>query len=83
MKSELAAAKEELPKLEATRDQFTQYYEVEEDKKKVKPTTSGIEEAQREAKIGSFYQEPNTDMPHLLEQAIRAHAVYVLIAITW
>ena len=23
-------------------------------------------------------QEPNTDMPHLLEQAIRAHAVYVL-----
>ena len=78
MKSELAAAKEQLPKLEATRDQFTQYYEVEEDKKKVKPTTSGIEEAQREAKIGSFYQEPNTDMPHLLEQAIRAHAVYVL-----
>ena len=81
---ELAAAKEELPELEANGDQFTQYYEVEEDKKKVKPTTSGIEEAQREAKIGSFYQEPNTDMPHLLEQAIRAHAVYVRsIAITW
>ena len=78
MKSDLVAAKDELPKLEATRDQFTQYYEVEEDKKKVKPTTAGIEEAQREAKIGSFYQEPNTDMPHLLEQAIRAHAVYVL-----
>lgn len=78
MKSDLAAAKKGMPELEGVRDQFTQYYEVEEDKKKVKPTTAGIEEAQREAKIGSFYQEPNTDMPHLLEQAIRAHAVYVL-----
>jgi len=39
-------------------------------------THEGIEEAQREAKIGSFYVGENMDMPHLLEQAVRAHAVY-------
>ena len=33
-------------------------------------------EAQREAGLGSFYVDQNMDIPHLLEQSLRAHAVY-------
>jgi preprotein translocase subunit SecA len=39
-------------------------------------THDGIAEAQRVAGVGSFYVDENMDMPHLLEQALRAHAVY-------
>jgi preprotein translocase subunit SecA len=39
-------------------------------------THDGIAEAQRVAGIGSFYVDENMDMPHLLEQSLRAHAVY-------
>ena len=76
MKTRLAELRRQLPALEVARDKFTQFYEVELDKKRATLTHQGIEEAQRSAGIGSFYVGDNVDMPHLLEQAIRAHAVY-------
>jgi preprotein translocase subunit SecA len=76
IKKRMEEARTQLPQLERERDRFTQYYELELDKKRATLTHEGIEEAQREAKIGSFYVGENMDMPHLLEQAVRAHAVY-------
>ncbi len=76
LKSSLDARKEELPKLEELRDKHRQYYEVELDKKRATLTHEGIAEAQKEAGVGSFYVGENIDLPHLLEQSIRAHTVY-------
>jgi preprotein translocase subunit SecA len=76
LKEQMEAARTGLPELEAARDQHTQYYEVELDKKKATVTHEGTAEAQRKAGVGSFYVGDNIDLPHLLEQAIRAHTVY-------
>jgi len=76
LKEQLEAARRKLPTLEAERDRYTQFYEVEMDKKKAQLTHDGITEAQKHAGIGSFYVGDNIDLPHLLEQAIRAHTVY-------
>lgn len=76
MKKKMDAAKGMLPDLETTRDKFTQFYELELDKKRATLTHEGIAEAQNEAGIGSFYVGQNMDVPHLLEQSIRAHTVY-------
>src|SRR5690606_34325324 len=76
LQEKLKQAKARLPELEAQRDQYTQYYEVELDKKKATLTHEGIAEAQKAAGLGSFYVGDNIDLPHLLEQAIRAHTVY-------
>ena len=76
LKEQFKAAQAELKSLEKARDKSQQYYEVELDKKRATLTSDGIAEAQREAKIGSFYVGENVDMPHLLEQAVRAHVVY-------
>ncbi|MCA9283789.1 MAG: hypothetical protein KDA22_01140, partial [Phycisphaerales bacterium] len=76
LKQRQEEARERLPKLESERDRFTQFYEVELDKKKASLTHDGIAEAQRTAGVGSFYVGDNIDVPHLLEQAIRAHVVY-------
>ncbi|MCH8823527.1 MAG: preprotein translocase subunit SecA [Planctomycetes bacterium] len=76
MKQRLEAARTRLPELEAVRDEHTQYYEIEMDKKKATLTHDGIAEAQKSAGVGSFYVGDNIDIPHLLEQAIRAHTVY-------
>ena len=75
-KQRLEERKAQLPELEAVRDRHTQYYEVELDKKKATITHDGIAEAQRIAGVGSFYVGENIDIPHLLEQSIRAHTVY-------
>ena len=77
MQEKLANAKAKLPTLEAEREQYTQYYEIELDKKKATLTHEGVAEAQKEANIGSFYVGENMDVPHLLEQSIRAHTVYL------
>lgn len=77
MKSDLEAARDELPRLEANRDKFVQFFEVELDKKQASLTHEGVTEAQRKAGVGSFYVGENIDLPHLLEQALRAHVVYV------
>ncbi|MCA9289760.1 MAG: preprotein translocase subunit SecA, partial [Phycisphaerales bacterium] len=76
MKAELEAKRKQLAPLEAERDRYTQFYEVELDKKKASLTHEGIAAAQKEAGVGSFYVGDNIDLPHLLENAIRAHTVY-------
>ena len=78
MRKAMQEARARLPQLEAKRDQFKQFFEVELDKKKAVLTHEGIGEAQRIANIGSFYVGENMDMPHLLEQSLRAHVVYQL-----
>ncbi len=53
-----------------------QYYIVQLDRKQVQITHDGVEAAQQEAKIGSFYVGVNMDRPHLIENALRARVVY-------
>jgi preprotein translocase subunit SecA len=55
----------------------TQYFEVELDRKSVHLTHEGIAAAQDAAGVGSFYVGNNMEWPHLMEQAMRAHVVYV------
>ena len=76
LQSRLAEAKKRLPELERERDTHTQYYEVKPERKSATMTHEGIAEAQRVAGVGSFYVDDNQDLPHLVEQAVRAHAVY-------
>ncbi|MCA9272301.1 MAG: preprotein translocase subunit SecA [Phycisphaerales bacterium] len=76
MQKQLEEIKKDLPGLESARDQHVQYYEIQMDRKQVHLTHDGIATAQRSAGVGSFYVGENTDIPHLLEQALRAHAVY-------
>jgi len=76
MKAQIDHLKKELPRLEQARDLHRKYYEVELDKKSVHVEHNGVTEAQHIADIGSFYVGDNIDMPHLLEQALRARAVY-------
>jgi preprotein translocase subunit SecA len=72
----LKEAAAELPRLKAERDQFTQFYEVKLERKSCHLTHEGVSEAQRVAGLGSFYVDENIHIPHLLEQALRAHAIY-------
>jgi len=67
---------ESLPTLEADRDQHVQYYEVEMERKAAHLTHEGTAEAQKIAGVGSFYVGNNMDLPHRINNAIRAHAVY-------
>jgi preprotein translocase subunit SecA len=76
LSEELRQAKAELPRLEAQKRKHTQYYELLLDRKSCHLTHDGISEAQRLAGVGSFYVGGNIDLPHLLEQSLRAHAVY-------
>ena len=66
----------DLPRLEKERDKFTRYFEVEKERKQVHVTHHGTVEAQKVAGLGSFYVGDNIDLPHLLAQSVRAHAVY-------
>ncbi|MEM9753851.1 MAG: hypothetical protein AAF916_10785, partial [Planctomycetota bacterium] len=75
-RDEMKQLMDELPKLEEARDQHTQYFEVELDKKAAHLTHEGTAEAQKVAGVGSFYVGNNMDLPHLINNAIRAHAVY-------
>jgi preprotein translocase subunit SecA len=76
LQQQLQQAKADLPRLEAERNKFKQYYEVQLDRKAVHLTHEGVAEAQRAAGVGSLYVGENVDLPHLLEQSLRAHAVY-------
>jgi preprotein translocase subunit SecA len=76
LQKRLAEAKTELPRIEGERNKFVQYYEVELDRKQCHLTHDGVAEAQRAAGIGSLYVGENMDVPHLLEQSLRAHVVY-------
>ncbi len=76
LKEQLETERARLPDLEEHRSRHVQFYEVELDKKRATLTHEGIAKAQKEADIGSFYVGANMDVPHLLEQSIRAHTVY-------
>ncbi len=78
MRDEMKRLQGELPKLEAQRDKHKRYYEVEKEKRAAHLTHDGIAEAQKFTGIGSFYVGNNIDMPHLLENALRAHVIYNL-----
>jgi preprotein translocase subunit SecA len=73
----LRQARLELPGLERERDKHVQYYEFQPERKQAYVTHEGIAEAQKVANIGSFYVGENMDMPHLLEQSVRAHVVFL------
>jgi len=76
LQAQLKKAKSELPGLERARDQHTQYFEVKMERKQSFLTHEGVSEAQRVAGLGSIYVDENMDLPHLLEQALRAHTCY-------
>ena len=76
LQKKLKDAQAALPEIESKRDQHPQYYELEPERKSAHLTHEGIAEAQKLAGVGSFYVDENMDIPHLLEQALRAHAVY-------
>ncbi|HYF13550.1 MAG TPA: preprotein translocase subunit SecA [Phycisphaerales bacterium] len=76
LQAALKEAQALLPKLKAQRDQHPQYFEVKPERKQCHLTHDGVGEAQRAAAIGSFYVDENIDLPHLLEQSLRAHTVY-------
>ncbi|MEM1097742.1 MAG: preprotein translocase subunit SecA [Planctomycetota bacterium] len=76
LKAELKKLENELPALEAARDQYPQFYEVEPEKKQAHVTHDGVSEAQKLAGVGSFYVGNNIDLPHLIGNAIKAHTVY-------
>jgi len=76
LQKKLEEARKRLPEVETERDRHVQYYEVQRDKKRANLTHDGIAEAQRFANLGSLYVGENTDLPHLIEQSVRAHVVY-------
>ncbi|MGA2497350.1 MAG: preprotein translocase subunit SecA [Tepidisphaeraceae bacterium] len=71
-----AEAEARLVELEEKKKGVVAYYEVELDRKSVHLTHEGIQAAQDEAGVGSFYSGNNMEWPHLMEQALRAHVVY-------
>ena len=75
-KQKMEEAEKRLEELEEKRKSFTAYYEVEMDRKSVRMSHEGIQAAQDEAGVGSFYSGNNMEWPHLMEQALRAHVVY-------
>ncbi len=53
-----------------------EHYEVKEKERQVSLLEDGIVAAQEILGIESFYTEGNTDWPHYIENAIRAHELY-------
>ncbi|HNO80417.1 MAG TPA: SEC-C metal-binding domain-containing protein [Phycisphaerae bacterium] len=51
-------------------------YVAQLERKNVGLTHDGVQAAQDEAKIGSFYVGANMDRPHIIEQSLRAHVIY-------
>ncbi|MBX3410974.1 MAG: preprotein translocase subunit SecA [Phycisphaeraceae bacterium] len=76
LNDELREAKAQLPNLMLQRDRHTQYFEIKEERKQAQLTHDGVGEAQRVAGLGSLYVDENIDLPHLLEQSLRAYTVY-------
>lgn len=76
MREKIKTLTAEMVAIEEERDQNVQYFEVEKEKKAAHLTHEGVAEAQKKAGIGSFYVGQNMEFPHLLENALRAHAIY-------
>ena len=53
-----------------------EHFEVKEKERSVSLLEDGIEEAEKILKVDSFYTPGNTDWPHYIENAIRAHELY-------
>ncbi len=66
----------EFASAQARLEEATQYYEVEPDRKSAHLTHEGVGAAQEAAGVGSFFTGSNMEWPHLLEQSLRAYAVY-------
>jgi preprotein translocase subunit SecA len=52
------------------------HFEVKEKERQIHLLEAGIEEAEKLLKIESFYLPGQTDWPHYIENAIRAHQLY-------
>jgi preprotein translocase subunit SecA len=76
MRDKIKKLTAEMAEIEEERDQHIQYFEVEKEKKAAHLTHEGVAEAQKKAGIGSFYVGQNMEFPHLLENALRAYAIY-------
>ncbi|MFI5379284.1 MAG: preprotein translocase subunit SecA [Tepidisphaerales bacterium] len=75
-KKRQADAEAKMAELEEKKKGLVAYFEVELDRKSVHLTHEGIQAAQDEAGVGSFYTGANMEWPHLMEQSLRAHVVY-------
>lgn len=53
------------------------YYEVKEKERSVHLTDQGIREAERLAGVESFYTAGNMEWPHLIDNALKAHHLYL------
>ncbi|HVK11332.1 MAG TPA: preprotein translocase subunit SecA [Gemmataceae bacterium] len=53
------------------------YFEVKEKERSVHMTDAGIREAERLAGVESFYTAGNMEWPHLLDNALKAHHLYL------
>ncbi len=54
------------------------HYEVKEKERQATLKEAGIEEAEKMVGVPSFFQPPNEDWPHYIENALRAHNLYQL-----
>jgi preprotein translocase subunit SecA len=53
------------------------YFEVKEKEKSVNLTDLGVREAERLAGVESFYTAGNMEWPHLIDNALKAHHLYL------
>jgi preprotein translocase subunit SecA len=53
------------------------YYEVKEKERTVHLTDKGVREAERLAGVESFYTAGNMEWPHLIDNALKAHHLYL------
>ena len=53
-----------------------EHFELKEKERQVSLLEAGIEEAEKLLKVDSFYTPGNTDWPHYIENALRAHRLY-------
>ena len=59
------------------REKVGVYFEVKEKDRSVHLTDDGIREAERLAGVESFYTAGNMEWPHLLDNALKAHHLYL------
>jgi preprotein translocase subunit SecA len=60
-----------VPRLRAGED-----YEVDEKKRQIAPTESGVEKVERALGVENLYDDVNTNLVNHLNQALRAHALF-------
>ncbi len=58
-------------------ERYRRYFIVQHERKSTQITHDGVTIAQEQLDIGSLYAGANMEWPHLIENALRAHKVYV------